>query len=199
MEPTIRVMMMSSFLRKSAALLSLLAGFAISSASQTPDSSNDYQVKAAYLLNFTRFIEWPSSSFADAASPMAICIYGKDPFGSLIDVTVDGQTVNSRKLIVRRVPELPDSQPCHVVFVAERQTGDRQPGEKPGDLPATLASLGSGVLTVGEGENFLHDGGMIAFVLENQRVRFDIAQSTSEKADLKLSSKLLSVARVVEK
>lgn len=149
----------------------------------------EYQVKAAFLLNFAKFVEWPSSAFADADSPVAICILGKDPFGRTIDDLVQGEVANGRKLMVRRTSQLPPPQACQVVF-AEASTKD---------VAKTLNGLGRGVLTVGEGGSFLRDGGIIAFVIENRRVRFDINQTAAEGAALKLSSKLLSVARSIEK
>jgi hypothetical protein len=149
----------------------------------------EYQVKAAFLLNFAKFVEWPSNAFADSDSPVAICILGKDPFGRAIDDLVQGEQANGRKLIVRRMNELPTPRACQVVF-AEGSTKD---------VAKTLNGLGRSVLTVGEGGSFLRDGGIIAFVIENRRVRFDINQTAAETAALKLSSKLLSVARSIEK
>jgi hypothetical protein len=149
----------------------------------------EYQVKAAFLLNFAKFVEWPSAAFADSDSPVAICILGKDPFGRAIDDLVQGEAANGRKLMVRRVSQLPAPQTCQVVFT-EASTKD---------VSKTLDGLGRGVLTVGEGGSFLRDGGIIAFVIDNRRVRFDINQTAAEGAALKLSSKLLSVARSIEK
>ena len=149
----------------------------------------EYEVKAAFLLNFTKFIEWPQGVFAASDSPFTICILGKDPFGQALDQIVAGESVNGRKLEVRRIGQAPEPQACQVVFVAS--------GEK--EVRRTLSGLRNGVLTVGEGENFMREGGMIAFVIENRRVRFDIDQSAAERAGLRLSSKLLSVARSVQK
>jgi len=149
----------------------------------------EYQVKAAFLLNFAKFVEWPSSAFTDSDSPIAICILGKDPFGRAIDDLVQGEAADGRKLIVRRTSQLPAPQACQVAFV-EGSTKD---------VAKIVNGLGRGVLTVGEGGSFLREGGIIAFVIENRRVRFDINQTAAESAALKLSSKLLSVARSIEK
>ncbi len=150
--------------------------------------SLEYRVKAAYLLNFTKFIEWPPETFADASSPFSICIAGDDPFSGLLDRMVEGEAVNGRRLIVRRLAGRAPAA-CQIVF-------DAGP---PGDRSGSLATLGPGVLTVGEGDTFLREGGIIAFVIENRRVRFDIRQSQAARAGLKISSKLLNVARSVEK
>ena len=148
----------------------------------------EYEVKAAFLLNFAKFVEWPANAFADSSAPLAICILGKDPFGRAIDDLVQGETVNGRKLVVRRIGQLPAQQACQILFTQE-------PGK---DATKTLSALRN-VLTVGEGENFVHDGGIIGFVIEKRRVRFDISPSAANAAGLKLSSKLLSVARAIEK
>lgn len=178
-----------SLVREAAILMFLLAGFAACSAGQAAEQSLEYQVKAAFLLNFTKFVDWPPSSFADSDSPMGICILGKDPFGRALDETVQGEAVNARRLTIQRLSQLPVPKSCQVVFI----------GSSEKDVSKTLSGLGRGVLTVGEGEKFVREGGMIAFVIENRHVRFDINQTAAANAVLKLSSKLLSVARTVEK
>jgi hypothetical protein len=164
------------------------------SASQASESPVEYQVKAAFLLNFTKFIDWPPASFASVDSPITICILGKDPFGPVLDEIVQGETVNARKVMVQRITQPPVTQPtgsktCHVVFV----------GEPDKDIAKTLSGLGPGVLTVGQGDRFLRDGGMVALVVDNRRVRFDINQTAATGAGLSLSARLLNVARAVEK
>jgi hypothetical protein len=163
------------------------AGVLLSPPYATADATLEYQVKAAFLLNFTKFIEWPATAFADAGAPFTICVLGNDPFGSALEQVVSGETVGGRKLAVRKMDQPPAPQTCQVVFQAG--TGK--------DRAAAPGSLGAGVLTVGEGESFVREGGIIAFVIDNHRVRFDINQSAADHAALKLSSKLLSVARSV--
>ncbi len=149
----------------------------------------EYQVKAAFLLNFAKFVEWPPAAFANPDSPIAICIFGPDPFGNSIDELVRGEAAGGRTVIVRRIAQAPAPLACQMLFT--QQSGQ--------ELDGLLASLGRGVLTVGEGDEFLRGGGMIAFVIENRRVRFDIDWKAAEAASLKLSSKLLAVARTVER
>jgi|ERR1700678_3779031 hypothetical protein len=148
----------------------------------------EYEVKAAFLFNFTRFIDWPASAFPDAASPFTICILGKDPFGHVLDDVLKGEGVNGRPLTVRRISQAPAPQSCQVVFI--EATGRA--------LVKDLSSLGRGVLTVGEGDAFVREGGTIGFVIDSRRVRFDVNQAAAEAAGLKMSSKLLSVARAVK-
>jgi len=180
--------------RRCAGLTGLLLAAAVCAGFEAPqlaaaEAVLEYEVKAAFLLNFTKFIEWPAGSFADPASPLTICILGRDPFGRALDDVVQGEEVNGHKLAVRRISQIPEPQACQVVFAGN--------GEK--EIRGILGGLGRGVLTVGDGEGFIRDGGMIAFVLENRRVRFNINQSAAESAGLKLSSQLLSVARSVQK
>jgi hypothetical protein len=152
------------------------------------DEPLEYQVKAAFLLNFTKFIEWPPAAFGAADSPIAICVLGDDPFGNALDQVVAGEVVNGRKVVVQRIKKALPPQSCQVLFFSRT--------ENPLN---TLPGVGPGVLTIGEGEHFTHEGGMIAFVLENRRVRFGINETAAEAAGLKLSSKLLNVARFVKK
>jgi len=149
----------------------------------------EYDVKAAFLLNFTKFVEWPPEAFAASDSPLEICIVGKDPFARTLDDIVAGETMNGHRLTVRRLTESPAPHVCQIVFI----------GGEEKEVSRIVGSLGRGVLTVGEGEGFIKEGGMIAFVIQDRRVRFDINRSAAEGAALKLSSKLLTVARSVVK
>jgi len=160
---------------------SLPAGFVASSASL------EYNVKAAFLLNFTRFVDWPPATFTGSDSPLTICILGDDPFGRAIDQIAEGESTNRHKITVERIrADQPKS--CQVLYI---------PSGKP--LPAAFIATPSAVLTVGEGEDFLRQGGIIAFALDNGHVRFDVNLKAASNAGLKLSSKLLSVARSIER
>ncbi|HWE53655.1 MAG TPA: YfiR family protein [Bryobacteraceae bacterium] len=150
--------------------------------------SLEYQVKAAFLLNFTKFIEWPPASFGNAGAPLSICILGEDPFGATLDRIAGGEVVNGRSITIERVLHLPVPASCRVLFISRRAKEPRSP-----------LDLGPGVLTVGEGEAFLREGGMIAFVIENRRVRFEINRMIAENAGFRISSKLLNIAKAVEK
>ena len=152
------------------------------------EPASEFDVKAAFLLNFTKFIEWPPSAFAAADSPMNICVIGKDPLGAALDEIVQGEAVNGRRVAVERLPAMPPPKTCQLIYISAEGKG----------IEKMLSGVGPGVLTVGEGDDFLRGGGMIGFVIENRRVRFDINQAAAEGAALKLSSKLLRVARFVE-
>ena len=151
-----------------------------------PGAPLEYRLKAVFLLDFTKFIDWPPGTLGAPDSPFSICVLGNNPFGNELDRVVNGEVVYGRKAAVRKIasPQAPGS--CQIVFVGLQD-----------ETSELLAQLGRGVLTVGEGGEFIRGGGMISFVVENHRVRFDINQAAAERAGFKLSSKLLSVAKSV--
>lgn len=153
----------------------------------TPDESIEYRVKAAYLLNFTRYVEWPRSVGED--SRLSICVMGTDPFGRILDATVAGRTVQGRPLEVRRIQTASDANGCEVVFVS-RDTWRRNPGSL-----KTLVNAGS--LTVGESEQFARGGGVIGFVILDQTVRFVVNDDARDRAGLRISSRMLSLAAAI--
>ena len=149
----------------------------------------EYQVKAAYLLNFLKFVEWPGDPNADIRERWIIGIVGENPFGDGLTQIITGKTVQGHELEVRQFQSGDDLRSCRVLFISASEKRR---------LPATLAALnGSSILTVGDMDHFIESGGMIQFVMEEKRVRFAIDISASSRARLKLSSKLLSLARTV--
>ncbi len=170
------------------ALLAALLYFSGRAAAQ-PGVYQEYDVKAAFLYNFAKFVEWPPDALGSPEEPMEICVFGDDPFGESLDAVVRGETLNGRRLVVRRTRSLADLRDCQAVFL---------PGAERSRLAEALATLrGASVLTVGEVDGFLSQGGMIRFVLDQGRVRFEINQEAAERGGLKLSSKLLRLARAV--
>ncbi len=155
---------------------------------QSP-TAGEYQVKAAFLYNFAKFIAWPPSSFSDASAPLRICVLGQDPFGQeLRDITSD-KNINGRRLQVDQVADLGLARTCHILFVASSEKAQ---------LKRIFESLqGTDAVTVGDSKGFIDQGGMINFVLENNRVQFEVNHKAAERAGLKISSKLLNVAKHV--
>jgi hypothetical protein len=154
-----------------------------------PGESLEYRVKAAYLMNFTRYVEWPSTSFQDASEPFRICVLGTDPFGRVLDATLMGRTIQGRPLSSRRIRTVRQADACHVVFVS---------GETWRSEPELLKHLSrSGVLTVGESEQFARDGGVIGFIILDETVRFVVNASARDRAGLRISSRMLSLAAAV--
>jgi len=149
----------------------------------------EYQIKATFLLTIAKFVDWPPDKL-DPSSPILVGIYGKDPFGITLDQTLRGKSVAGRPLTVQRLRGLDQAGPCHILFIsaAERKR-----------LGQILNTLGDGsVLTVGEMANFAEQGGMVNFVTKDNSVSLEINPSAAERANIKISSKLLRLARVVE-
>lgn len=153
--------------------------------SQTPiRQSSEAEVKAAFLVSFAKFVEWPGRP---PGQDFVICIAGNDPFGSILERTVEGEVIANSRIALKRVPRW--QSPCQVLFV----------GASGLDNSRFLAGVPAGVLTVGEETSFLRDGGMIALVVEDRRVRFDVNYRAAVRGSVRISSKLLDVAREVEK
>jgi hypothetical protein len=137
----------------------------------------EYAVKAAYLAKFPFYVEWPPTAFAAPGSPLSLCIVGDDPFGSAIDEAVAGQQVQGRTINVRRMKTIARDAGCHIAYV--------------GADPRTEALRGGTVLVVTDGPN---GGGIINFVLRDNKVRFTVDDEAAFQNGLSISSKLLSVA-----
>ena len=149
----------------------------------------EYQVKAAFLYNFAKFVEWPARAFPGSSAPFRICVLGRDPFGDTLTNVVQGKSISGHAILSLQVQSPAEARSCHVLFLSQSD---------PETLKQGLDRLrGLPILTVGESADFLALGGMINFVLEEDRVRFEINLEAAERHRLKLSSKLLAVARLV--
>jgi hypothetical protein len=152
--------------------------------------SREYQIKAAFLVNFMQFVTWPSNAFTNAAAPFCIGVLGEDPFGAALDQTVQGETVDHHKIMIQRARRIEDCKDCQMIFVSRSE-------EK--NLPVILAKLDSGpVLTVSETRNFARQGGIINFYLDEKKIRFEINPAVAQRANLKISAQLLSLGKIVE-
>jgi len=155
-----------------------------------PQKATEHDVEAAYLLNFLKFIQWPAS-VAGASNTIGICVLGRDPFGSVLDMLVAGQQIDGRTVMVRRLAGTNDLAGCRVVFIDSSENAR---------LPMALAALDSlPVLTVSNIPDFISRGGMIQFVLKENRVRFEINVANAERVGLSLSARLLNVALSVRR
>jgi hypothetical protein len=150
---------------------------------------DEYQVKAAFLLNFVRFVDWPPTAFDSPSSPIVIGIVGEDPFGDGIDRLVEHKTVNGHTVEIRRFHDWKSLGKSHVLFVSG---SDRQAAAKVID-----AVRHSAVMTVGEAEGFAQAGGICNFTREGTRIGFEINMNAATRAGLILSSRLLALARIV--
>jgi len=164
----------------------LLAAVSGSSAQNAPRT--EYEIKAAYLFTFGRFVEWPPRPAGDE-SPFTICVLGVDPFGPALDATIADGTLRGKKAVGKRIAEASEAAACHIVFISASE--ERR-------LDAIIRELGHAqVLTVSDMPGFVDRGGMIQFVSAGNRIRFEISLLPARDAGLTMSSELLKVASAV--
>jgi uncharacterized protein DUF4154 len=162
---------------------------------QTPDApdSSEYLIKAGFIYNFAKFVEWPSAAFAQPDSPIVIGILGTDPFGNLIDQIVQNKKIGTRGFVVKRLrwgTDLRELRECKILFVGASEKAHID------ELLQIVKTLP--ILTVGETPGFAERGGVIRFVLEDNRVRFEVNVEAAHQADLTISSRLLTLARIIQ-
>lgn len=159
-------------------------------AAESGASVGEYQVKAAFLYNFTQFTDWPPSAFSATNAPFVIGIVGEDPFGKTMDAVVSGEVVRGRPLVVKRLRADEDLRSCHVLFIS-RSEQER--------LTTVLSQLkGSSVLTVSDINGFAQEGGMVNLLMVQKAVKLEINQAVAEEAGLQISAKLLNLARIAK-
>ena len=150
---------------------------------------NEYQVKATYLYNFGKYVKWPGTLPASQGDSFPVCVFGQDPFGAILDSTLAGETLDGKPVVLRRISKPQDAVECRILFISSTE-------EK--RLKEILAALdGHGVLTVSDMTGFTRRGGMIQFLLEGDKVRFEVNLASTENSKLVLSSELLKVAASV--
>ena len=148
----------------------------------------EYEVKAAFLYNFARFTEWPAGSFADDQAPLTLCVLGDNPFGKASN-PIQSKTVKNRPVAFREVLVADEAGGCHVLFISA--------SEQP-HVDAILQTLGKrSVLTVSDMKRFTLSGGMISFVMVDDKIRFEINNGAAKRAGLKISSQILKLASTV--
>ena len=153
-----------------------------------PRLVREYQIKAAFLYNFVKFVEWPDDTFTDSSTPLTLCVLGEDPFGAALD-SLKGKAVKGRKLAIKRFESDQELEGCHVLFISLPEKNH---------LAQIIETLkDSSILTVGEMEQFAELGGIINFTIERSKIRFIINVNAAEQAGLKISSKLLRLAKVI--
>lgn len=170
-----------------AVLLALIASFVC--VGKTADVK-EYEIKAAFIYNFAKFVEWPEEAFGRADAPLIIGILGKDPFGKMIDQAVEGRRVHGRPMEIKRVNWGAEVRTCHILFVSSSESG------KIGQLSELVKN--APILTIGETPGFASRGGIINFTEEEGKVRFEINADAAKRARLTISSKLLSLAKLVK-
>jgi hypothetical protein len=152
-------------------------------------TASEYQLKAVFLYNFTKFIEWAPEAFSSDTAPFVVGVLGDDPFGGALDQTVNGKTMNGRPLTVKYLKWGQNMRECQLLFISASERKR---------LPQILENLrGSSVLTVSDINSFCQQGGIIGLELENNKIGFVINTNIAEQARLRISSKLLSLAKMV--
>jgi hypothetical protein len=176
--------------------LSLVLALAasVSAAATNPNDAqaraSESAVKAAYLFNFAQFVRWPAGTVA-AGQPFTICIVGRDPFGAAIDSTVAGEMIDGHRIVVARLNREANPARCQIAFLSSSEEGR---------AAAWIAAVGGRpTLTVSDMPDFIARGGMLQFVVTDNRVRFEINLSATEAARLMPSSELSRVAAAVHR
>ena len=172
-----------------AVMTALLLGGVLVACDARASEFDEYAIKAAYLYNFAKFVEWPPGAFADADAPLLICIAGANPFGDTL-TSLSGKSVDGHPVEVRPIATAAGLDKCHIVFIGRAERGRLK------SLLAKLARLP--ILTVSDIGDFAREGGMIGLIEADQRIRFDINLTATRQANLKLSSQLLKLATIVE-
>ena len=173
-------------------LLLLIGAFYVASASSefsTHPLSREYQLKAAFLFNFSKFVSWPSEVETVEDASINFCVMGATPLDRALEKFIVGKKVHGREPTMRSIADIDQLRHCHVLFIAR--------SERPA-VPGLIDLLrDSSVLTVGETPNFSSNGGIIEFIVVGNKVRFAINNEAAKRAQLVLSSELLKLARIV--
>lgn len=169
-------------------LAALMLGWLFSSAAAAP-VSDEYQLKAVFLFNFTQFIEWPDDAFADPGAPFVIGVLGEDPFGATLEEAVRGEKVNGRALVVQRYRRVSELRPCQILYIDRSARSELDSAARRIDR--------RGMLTVADAAGTAPANTIIGFVSENRRIRLRINIESARQAGLTISSKLLRPAQIV--
>jgi hypothetical protein len=179
------------FLRRAVlgCLLMVLCPGAGAGAENNAQSFSEYQIKAGFLFNFTRFVEWPDRAFGGADSPFVVCTLGETPMAGLLTEAAAGKVVNGRAIAIRRAKGGEELRACNVLFVGAAE--EKRVGR------IVDAVKGMDVLTVGETQGFAQAGGVINFVVQDNKVKLELNMDAAARANLKISAKLIAVSHVV--
>lgn len=155
----------------------------------TAGAQSEDQVMAAFLYNFARYVEWPKAAFDLEDMPVKICMLNSRAFGEVVSQTVSGKSVGEREVVVAQTSSLRDLAGCHILFVGSDDFANQA---------ETIAALRDrSIFSVSDREGFASAGGIANFFRADNRVRFEINPAAAQKAGLKVSSKLLRLAKLV--
>jgi len=172
-------------------LIGLVAVWGVEiSAAWAGEALSESQVKAAFLVNFPKYVDWPAVAFAETNSPLVIAVLGETPVTDELQKLIAGRTVNGRKIVLRRLDAGEEVAGCHILFVSALEQS------RASSLLARLKD--SGVLTVGESDDFLEHGGIVNLARRERKIALEVNLTAATTARIKISSRLLSVASVVK-
>lgn len=166
-------------------------GLVLPAGAQISDSSasSEYLIKAGYIYNFAKLMEWPAPSFPQPNSPIVIGVLGADPFQGMLDDVLGGKQVNGRGFVVKHLKWGDELNTCNILFVSTSERAHLD------ELFRLIRGLP--ILTIGDTPGFAEHGGIINFILEDNKVRFDIDVDAAKQADISISSRLLALAKIV--
>jgi len=158
-------------------------------ASAQTTGDREYQVKAAFLFNFSQFVEWPSAVLPEPGAALVIGILGENPFDSYLQAIISGEVVNGHPLTIQQYKNVDEIKTCHILFINIHDTNKL--------IDVLTALKGRNILTVSDAGNFIRLGGMVTFITRHNKIRIRINPERAKDADLMISSKLLRVAEIV--
>jgi uncharacterized protein DUF4154 len=168
----------------------LAAWLAIVICARGDEPTREYQLKAVFIFNFAQFTAWPDKAFADGNAPFVVAVIGPDPFGDALPAVLDGKKIADRPIVLKHYGLADEVHGCQLLFV---------PASEENHLAEIFKAVGDQpVLSVGETDDFPAAGGTIRFLIENNKIRFEVNLDAAKKAGLKISSKLLSLAKIYQ-
>jgi YfiR/HmsC-like len=171
--------------------LAMAVVFTIARPMRADESAGEYKVKAAFIYNFAQFVDWPDKAFAGSDSPFVLAVVGKDPFDGILEQVVAGKLIGGRRIVVQHFDSVDQIGTCQILFV---------PTTEDDSLSQIIQKVhSSAVLTIGESDDFDSTGGCFRFFTEDDKMRFEVNQEAAEVAGLRVSSKLLKLARIFKK
>ena len=151
--------------------------------------AKEYRIKAAFLFNFSQYVEWPPEAFKDANDPLTYCTIGDDPFQGVLDESLNTKSAGKHLLRVQHLRPPENFQACQIVFIGSNEK------KRVAEVLETLKQ--SPVLVVGESSHFVQQGGTVGFLSEDNTIRFEVNLDAAQRARLNISATLLSVAKTV--
>lgn len=151
----------------------------------------EYQLKAAVLYNLAKFVDWPPSVFKSPTDPIAICVLGDSPIGAALQKAVSNELIEDRRFLIRQLPDVQRAEGCQIFFFSS--------SEKTHWHSIFSEFSAGGVLTVGESDRFVLEGGMVNLKIEGGKIRIQVNLASTQRAGVQISSKLLSLAQIVKK